>query len=217
MKSISALPQTLRPWEAVGSYQLLCILIFPFKLIASVNSRPKTRLQRAPLAASVLLNILVLWLPDNIPSAGHYPHVCLICLCCRTPEITKAKENWFRTEAQQVTVYHCFIKNRENPQDFPVNPQEDNCMTAAFTLCTRKRDQQLPQLGNLHKSQSGSTARIVAEMQLCGEEHLHYLPPVLKWIILNPHTHSRQEHKQLCLHLRSLADTWEQQRCRAAV
>lgn len=45
-------------------------------------------------------------------------------------------------------------------------------MTAAFTLCTRKRDQQLPQLGNLHKNQSGSTARIVAESQLCGEEHL---------------------------------------------
>lgn len=41
-------------------------------------------------------------------------------------------------------------------------------MTAAFTLCTRKRDQQLPQLGELHKNQSGSTA----EIQLCGEEHL---------------------------------------------
>lgn len=79
------------PWEAVGSCQLLCILIFPFKLLASLNSRPKTRLQRAPSAASVLLNILVLWLPDNIPSVGHCPRVCLICLCCRAAEIRKAR------------------------------------------------------------------------------------------------------------------------------
>lgn len=62
-------------------------------------------------------------------------------------------------------MHHCFVKNCENPQDFPVNPQGDSCMTAAFSLCTKKQDQQLPQLGNLHKNPSGSTARIVAEIQ----------------------------------------------------